>query len=59
MATDRDVAKLKSDMAKVKNHLRRLEVWNRTRVKNTLLRLKRNAGLSGPTVTDPPKPPRP
>lgn len=59
MATDKDVAKLKSDMAKLKTHLRRLEVWNRGVVANTLRRLKRKSGLSGPTVTDPPRPPRP
>lgn len=59
MATDKDVAKLKSDMAKVKTHLRRLEAWNRTKVADTLRRLKRQTAVTGPTVTDPPKPPRP
>ncbi len=59
MATDREVAKLKSDLAKVKAHLRALNVWNRRFVANNLRRLKRQSKLSGPNVTDPPRPPRP
>ena len=59
MATDKDVAKLKSDMTNVKKHLKRLEAWNRTIVANTVRRLKWQSALGGPNVTDPPKPPRP
>jgi hypothetical protein len=59
MATDKTVAKLKRDMTSVKTHLSKLEAWNRTIVANTLRRLKRQRAVTGPTVTDPPKPPRP
>lgn len=58
MATDKDVAKLKSEIDKLKTYLRKNYVWEQ-KVSNTLRRLKRRQNaLGGPTVTDPPKPPR-
>jgi PII-like signaling protein len=59
MATDSEVAKLKSEIGKLKVYLRRQNVWEKKVVANTLRRLRRQSGLTGPTVTDPPRPPRP
>jgi hypothetical protein len=58
MATDKDVAKLKRDMSKLKAYLRDQLVWEQ-KVTNGLRRLTRQTALGGPNVTDPPKPPRP
>jgi hypothetical protein len=58
MATDKDVAKLKRDMSKLKAYLRDQLVWEQ-RVTKSLRRLKQENSLTGPTVTEPPKPPRP
>jgi hypothetical protein len=57
MAAVKDVAQLKRDMNKLKAYLRDQLVWER-KITKAVRKLRQNS-LSGPTVTDPPKPPRP
>jgi hypothetical protein len=58
MAADKEVAKLKSDIRKIKEHLRDQRVWE-LEVKKHLDKVFRLGSVgSPPTVTDPPKPPR-
>ena len=61
MATDKDVAALKSRISRLETFLRRQKTWAdgvAGNIKRLNRRAKRNGGLGpGPTVTDPPPPP--
>jgi hypothetical protein len=55
-----DIEELKSYIEKLKKYLREQHVWETTIVQNTIDQLVEKGLVSqGPTVTDPPKPPRP
>jgi len=55
-----DIEELKSEVAKLKEYLRKQHVWEQTVVMTSLDQLVQKGLLTtGPNVTDPPKPPRP
>ena len=58
MATDKEVAKLKRYITRLKEYLRDQLVWEQE-VRQHLRQLHRQRALGPPpTVTDPPRPPR-
>jgi hypothetical protein len=55
-----DIEELKSYIEKLKKYLREQRVWETTIVQSSIDQLVAKGLVSqGPTVTDPPKPPRP
>ena len=55
-----DIEELKSDIEKLKKYLREQHVWETKIVQSSIDQLVAKGLVShGPTVTDPPKPPRP